>query len=278
MLLWDEGGEGGPAARAAATRRRRGAVKSGLAGAATIGRTMSLQLHRPDGEGGLEPRPVADRGLARPAALAALGQRPAPRAPARPQEPGDEPDVAVPLRAVLAGPRRADVRDPRRGLRHGLLDLSARSVPLGRVARRSRPYTPVPCKFLSRFVDSNDRELRRIQPMVDEANALEAEFEALSDEQIRAQFDEIRDEIRAQAAAGRAVRGRAPPPGPRAPPRAAQGAPQARERAPPEGPRRGPARGLRDDPRGHEADARHAPLRRPAHRRRPSSTRARSPR
>jgi preprotein translocase subunit SecA len=32
--------------------------------------------------------------------------------------------------------------------------------------------------------------------MVDEANALEAEFEALSDEQIRAQFAEIRDEIR----------------------------------------------------------------------------------
>ncbi len=54
-------------------------------------------------------------------------------------------------------------------------------------------------RFLSRFVDSNDREIRRIQPMVDEANALEAEFEALTDEQIRAQFDEIRDEIRANA-------------------------------------------------------------------------------
>jgi preprotein translocase subunit SecA len=55
-------------------------------------------------------------------------------------------------------------------------------------------------RFLSRFVDSNDREIRRIQPMVDEANALEAEFEALTDEQIRAQFEEIRDEIRANAA------------------------------------------------------------------------------
>ncbi len=54
-------------------------------------------------------------------------------------------------------------------------------------------------RFLSRFVDSNDREIRRIQPMVDEANALEAEFEALTDEQIRAQFEEIRDEIRANA-------------------------------------------------------------------------------
>jgi preprotein translocase subunit SecA len=54
-------------------------------------------------------------------------------------------------------------------------------------------------RFLSRFVDSNDRELRRIQPWVDEANALEAEIEALSDEAIRAQFAEIRDEIRAGA-------------------------------------------------------------------------------
>ena len=55
-------------------------------------------------------------------------------------------------------------------------------------------------KLLSRFIDSNDRELRRIQPMVDEANALEAEYEALSDEDIRAAFAEIRDEIRELAA------------------------------------------------------------------------------
>src|SRR6188768_1363398 len=54
-------------------------------------------------------------------------------------------------------------------------------------------------RFLSRFVDSNDRELRRIQPWVDEANSLEAEFEGLSDEQIRAQFAEIREEVRAAA-------------------------------------------------------------------------------
>jgi preprotein translocase subunit SecA len=51
-------------------------------------------------------------------------------------------------------------------------------------------------RFLSRFVDSNDREVRRLQPMVDEVNALEAEYEALTDEEIRAQFVEIRDEIR----------------------------------------------------------------------------------
>ena len=44
--------------------------------------------------------------------------------------------------------------------------------------------------FLNRFVDSNDREIKRIQPLVDEANALEAEFEALSDDEIRARFDD----------------------------------------------------------------------------------------
>ena len=51
-------------------------------------------------------------------------------------------------------------------------------------------------KLFSRFVDSNDREVRRIQPLVDEANSLEAEIKALSDDEIRARFAEIRDEIR----------------------------------------------------------------------------------
>ena len=54
--------------------------------------------------------------------------------------------------------------------------------------------------FLNRFVDSNDRELKRIQPFVDEANALEAEFEALSDEEIRRRIAEIREEIHEAAA------------------------------------------------------------------------------
>jgi preprotein translocase subunit SecA len=50
-------------------------------------------------------------------------------------------------------------------------------------------------RFLSKFVDSNDREVRRLQPLVDATNALEAEYEALSDEEIRAAFDELRAEI-----------------------------------------------------------------------------------
>ncbi len=50
--------------------------------------------------------------------------------------------------------------------------------------------------FLNRFVDSNDRELRRIHPYVDRINGLEPEFEALSDADIRARIDEIRTDVR----------------------------------------------------------------------------------
>jgi len=57
-------------------------------------------------------------------------------------------------------------------------------------------------KFLSRFVDSNDRELRRIQPLIDEANELEAEIQALSDDEIRERFALIREEIQEVAQPG----------------------------------------------------------------------------
>ncbi|HEY4945227.1 MAG TPA: preprotein translocase subunit SecA [Candidatus Limnocylindrales bacterium] len=49
--------------------------------------------------------------------------------------------------------------------------------------------------FLSRFVDSNDREIRRVQPLVDAANALEPELQAESEAQVRARMDEIRAEL-----------------------------------------------------------------------------------
>jgi preprotein translocase subunit SecA len=50
--------------------------------------------------------------------------------------------------------------------------------------------------FLSRFVDSNDRELRRIEPLVERINELEPEMQARSDAEIRAFIGEIREEIR----------------------------------------------------------------------------------
>ena len=49
--------------------------------------------------------------------------------------------------------------------------------------------------FLSRFIDSNERGLKRIQPLVDRANQLEAEMQGLSDDEIRARVDDIRAEI-----------------------------------------------------------------------------------
>ena len=68
---------------------------------------MTLQLHRPDGEGGLEPRPsptpTGATQLQSPRWGTALEGDRLPSA----QEPGDEPDLAVPFRAVLAGPRRS---------------------------------------------------------------------------------------------------------------------------------------------------------------------------
>ncbi len=50
-------------------------------------------------------------------------------------------------------------------------------------------------RLLNQFVDSNDREIRRLQPLVDETNALEAEVQALSDDEIRARFAELRAEV-----------------------------------------------------------------------------------
>src|SRR5437870_12457327 len=67
---------------------------------------------------------------------------------------------------------------------------------------RNGPYTSAAMRFLSRFVDSNDREIRRIQPLVDEINELEAEIAALSDDEIRERFALIREEIREAAVPG----------------------------------------------------------------------------
>jgi preprotein translocase subunit SecA len=50
-------------------------------------------------------------------------------------------------------------------------------------------------RFLSRFVDSNDRELRRIQPLVNAVNAFEAELESLTDSEIRERFEVLRVEL-----------------------------------------------------------------------------------
>src|SRR5215213_4020920 len=50
-------------------------------------------------------------------------------------------------------------------------------------------------RLLSRFFDTNDREVGRIQPFVDEINDLEEEFAALSDDEIRERIDVIKAEM-----------------------------------------------------------------------------------
>jgi preprotein translocase subunit SecA len=40
-------------------------------------------------------------------------------------------------------------------------------------------------KFISRLVDSNEREVRRLEPLVERINALEPEYEAMSDAELR---------------------------------------------------------------------------------------------
>jgi preprotein translocase subunit SecA len=54
--------------------------------------------------------------------------------------------------------------------------------------------------FLSRFVDSNEREIRRLRPVLDSVNALADEFKALSDAAIRERMVLVREQVREDAA------------------------------------------------------------------------------
>jgi preprotein translocase subunit SecA len=56
-------------------------------------------------------------------------------------------------------------------------------------------------KFLSGLVDSNEKELKRLQPKVDLINELEPEFEKLSDTDLKAKTEEFKARIR-EASAG----------------------------------------------------------------------------
>jgi preprotein translocase subunit SecA len=47
-------------------------------------------------------------------------------------------------------------------------------------------------KFLSRLSDTNEREIRALQPLVDRINALEPEISALSDAELSARTDVLR--------------------------------------------------------------------------------------
>ena len=86
-------------------------------------------------------------------------------------------------------------------------------------------------RFLSQFFDNNDRELAKIQPLIDRTNELEADYEGLSDDEIRERIDGIRAEIAEDAAPEEPSEEELHHPRPRAPAGSRQGAPQARQRA-----------------------------------------------
>jgi len=52
-------------------------------------------------------------------------------------------------------------------------------------------------KWLSNLGDSNEKELKRLQPPVDKINGLEAEFERLSDAELKAKTDEFKARLKA---------------------------------------------------------------------------------
>jgi preprotein translocase subunit SecA len=51
-------------------------------------------------------------------------------------------------------------------------------------------------KWLSGLIDSNEREVRRLQPLVDDINSLEPEFEKLSDAELRANADAFKARLK----------------------------------------------------------------------------------
>jgi hypothetical protein len=53
-------------------------------------------------------------------------------------------------------------------------------------------------KFLSRLGDSNEKEIRRLEPTVARINELEPEFTVLSDDALRAKTEEFRARLREQ--------------------------------------------------------------------------------
>jgi preprotein translocase subunit SecA len=51
-------------------------------------------------------------------------------------------------------------------------------------------------KWLSSLIDSNEREVRRLQPLVDHINSVEPDFEKLSDAELRAKTDEFKARLK----------------------------------------------------------------------------------
>ena len=50
-------------------------------------------------------------------------------------------------------------------------------------------------KFLHRFTDSNEKQLKRLQSIVDRINELEADFTGLDDNELRNKTDDFRSRL-----------------------------------------------------------------------------------
>ena len=51
-------------------------------------------------------------------------------------------------------------------------------------------------KWLGGLVDSNEKELKRLQPLVERINELEPEFEQLSDDELRTKTDDFKARLK----------------------------------------------------------------------------------
>ncbi len=50
-------------------------------------------------------------------------------------------------------------------------------------------------KWLGNLVDSNEKVLKKLQPVVDKINELEPEYEKLSDDELKAKTQEFKDRL-----------------------------------------------------------------------------------
>ncbi|MBI2287519.1 MAG: hypothetical protein HYU83_00725, partial [Chloroflexi bacterium] len=51
-------------------------------------------------------------------------------------------------------------------------------------------------KWLGGLIDSNEKQVQRLQPLVDEINELEPDFAKLSDAELRAKTDEFKARLK----------------------------------------------------------------------------------
>ena len=96
-------------------------------------------------------------------------------------------------------PRAVRPRDARAVGRRGQADGGARLSGEGansHIGQAGRILGRPMMKFLNKLVDSNDREVRKLEPFVERTNALEPETTALTDAELAGKTDELRARLR----------------------------------------------------------------------------------